>query len=219
MSNSVMIGVVMSGCGHQDGTEIHEAVMTLWAIQKHGGEYQCFAPDIPQHHVLNHVTGEEMSEQRNVLTESGRIARGNIRDLKEFDPDEMDAVIFPGGMGAVKNLSTFMFDGPNCKVHEDVEKVVRAMVERKKPVGALCIAPAVMAKILGDVEVTVGQSQELSGVLQQLGAIPRESSHGEIVKDSRYKIVSTACYMLDAQITQIADDADKLVKAVIEMIP
>ena len=219
MQTNITIGVVLSGCGNKDGAEIHESVLTLWAIHKNGAEYQCFAPDIPQHHVLNFITGDEMDERRNVLIESARIARGDIKDLKEFDADRMDAVIFPGGLGAAKNLSTFAFDGPHCTVNEDVARVVREMAARDKPIGALCIAPAVIAKILGDVEVTVGQDPGASKAVEQMGAVVRETTHGEIVVDSRHRIVTTPCYMLDARVDQIGEGADSLVRAVIDLIP
>lgn len=218
MKKTIRIGVVLSGCGNQDGAEIHESVLTLWAIHKQGADYQCFAPNIPQHHVLNFITGEQLPEQRNVLVESARIARGDIKDLKDFDPEDFDAVIFPGGLGAAKNLSTFAFDGPHCVVNEDVERVVREMAAERKPIGALCIAPAVIAKILGDVKVTVGQDRSAADALKQMGATTQETTHGEIVVDAGKKIVTTPCYMLDARVDQIAEGAENLVKAVIGLV-
>jgi enhancing lycopene biosynthesis protein 2 len=219
MQKKITIGVVLSGCGNQDGAEIHESVLTLWAIHKNGAEYQCFAPDIPQHHVLNFITGQEMAEQRNVLVESARIARGDIKDLRECKADDLDAVIFPGGLGAAKNLSSFAFDGPHCTVNAEVERVVRDMAGQGKPIGALCIAPAVIAKILGAVEVTVGQDPGASQAVGQMGAMVKETrSHGEIVVDTSNRIVSTPCYMLDARVDQIGEGADNLVRAVLELI-
>jgi enhancing lycopene biosynthesis protein 2 len=218
MDKRIRIAVVLSGCGNKDGTEIHESVLTLWAIHKNGADYQCFAPDIPQHHVLNFITGQEMGESRNVLIESARIARGDILDLHEFDADKMDAVIFPGGLGAAKNLSTFAFDGPHCVVNADVERVVREMAARRKPIGALCIAPAVIARILGKVEVTVGTDPGTSKALEQMGAVVRETDHGEIVVDTHNRIVTTPCYMLDARVDQIGQGAENLVQAVIDLV-
>src|SRR5690606_28393538 len=150
------IAVVLSGCGVYDGSEIHEATLTMLAIARHGAEYECFAPDVDQAHVINHITGQEMTEQRNVLIESARIARGKIRSLDEYRAEEFDAIVFPGGFGAAKNLCTFAFDGADCRIHSDVETSVRETVEAGKPVGALCIAPAVITKILGNVKVTIG---------------------------------------------------------------
>lgn len=218
MEKKITIGVVLSGCGNQDGAEIHESVLTLWAIHKNGAEYQCFAPDIPQHHVLNFITGQEMAEQRNVLVESARIARGDIKDLREFKADNFDAIIFPGGLGAAKNLSSFAFDGPHCAVNAEVERVVKDMAGQGKPIGALCIAPAVIVKILGAVEVTVGQDPGASQAVEQMGAMVKETSHGEIVIDARNRIVSTPCYMLDARVDQIGEGAENLVRAVIELM-
>jgi len=211
------IAVILSGCGNKDGAEIHESVMTLWAINRHGADYQCFAPNIPQHHVLNYITDQEMDENRNVLVESARIARGNIKDLVEYNAGDFDALVLPGGLGVAKNLSTFAFDGPHCFVNEAVERAVRDTADRGKPIGALCIAPAIIAKILGDVEVTIGQDTGTEAAVVQMGARHSKTTHGEIVVDRQRKVVTTPCYMLDARVDQIGEGAENLVKAVLEM--
>ena len=169
------IAVVLSGSGVFDGSEVHETTMTLYAIMKNGATYEIFAPDIDQHHVINHITGKEMNEKRNVLIESARIARGEISDLAKFNASEFDALIIPGGFGAAKNLSTFAFDGADCKVNLDVEKAIRSMLEQKKPIGALCITPVIIAKLLGEVELTIGQDQGTADAIQKMGAIQREA--------------------------------------------
>lgn len=212
------IAVVLSGCGNKDGAEIHESVMTLWAIHKHGADYQCFAPNIRQHHVLNFITNEEMEEERNVLVESARIARGAIKDLADFDPGRYDAIIIPGGLGAAKNLSTYAFDGPDCQVNEELAKAVRGMATLRKPIGALCIAPVLVAKILSTVEVTIGHDPATAANLARMGATHKETGHGEIVVDRTNKIVTTPCYMLDARVDQIGEGADNVVKAILELI-
>ncbi len=217
MSDRKKFAVILSGCGNKDGAEIHESVMTLWAIHKHGADYQCFAPDIPQHHVLNFITGQEMAETRNVLVESARIARGNIKDLKEYTADDYDGLIMPGGLGAAKNLSTFAFEGPDCSVNEDVARAVRETAARNKPIGALCIAPAIVAKILGNVTVTIGQDQGTEAALDKMGARHTRTTHGEIAVDREHKVVTTPCYMLDARVDQIGDGAENLVRAILEM--
>lgn len=212
------IAVILSGCGNKDGAEIHESVMTFWAIHKHGADYQCFAPDIPQHHVLNFITGAEMPEQRNVLVESARIARGKILDLAGFQPDDYDALVIPGGLGVAKNLSTFAFEGAECQVNPDVAWAIKEMAFLGKPIGALCIAPAIVARVLGEVEVTVGQDPATIQAIQQMGASHRKTTHGEIIIDRQRKIVTTPCYMLDARVDQIAAGADNLVTALIDLI-
>lgn len=212
------IAVVLSGCGVYDGTEIHEAVLTMLAIDSNGASFEVFAPDIDQHHVVNHITGGEMDETRNVLTESARIARGSVRALDKFNGREFDAVIFPGGFGAAKNLSTFAFDGTNCQVNSDVEAVIREMVRLGKPVGALCIAPVILAKLLGDVELTIGDDAGTIQAIEEMGATHKETTHGEVVVDKKYKIVTTPCYMLDATITQIEEGAQNVVKAILGML-
>lgn len=216
--DNAKIAVVLSGCGNQDGAEIHESTLTLLAIHKLGADYQCFAPDIPQHHVLNFITGEEMDEQRNVLVESARIARGNINKLTEFTPDDFDALIFPGGLGAAKNLSTYAFDGADCRVNSDVKRAITEMHEAGKPIGALCIAPILLAKVLGKGELTVGQDAASAANIETMGGQHTSTTHGEIVVDKKNKIVSTPCYMLNARVDQIADGAENLVKSILELI-
>jgi len=218
MSDRKIFAVILSGCGNKDGAEIHESVMTLWALHKHGAEYQCFAPDIPQHHVLNFITGREMTETRNVMVESARIARGNIKDLKEYKAADYDGLIMPGGLGVAKNLSSFAFDGPGCHVNEDVARAVKETAAQNKPIGALCIAPAIVAKILGNVTVTIGQDSGTETAVIKMGARHEKTTHGEITIDREHKLVTTPCYMLDARVDQIGEGAENLVKALLEMV-
>ncbi len=210
--------VVLAGCGVYDGAEIHEATLTLYAIVKNGGSYEVFAPDIDQHHVINHLTGEEMNESRNVLVESARIARGNIKPLSEFKPEAFDALIFPGGFGAAKNLSTFAFDGTECSVNRDVKNAILGMRDAGKPIGALCISPVILARVLGDVELTIGQDASTASAVENLGATHKKTNHGEVVVDEGNKVVTTPCYMLDATIAQVGDGADNVVKAIMKLL-
>ncbi len=212
------IAVILSGCGNRDGSEIHEATLTLWAIHKNGADYQCYAPDIVQHHVLNHITGEEMAEQRNVLLESARIARGDILDLASFDAASHDALIIPGGLGAAKNLSSYALDGANCTINKDVETAILSMAERNKPIGALCIAPTILAKVLKHVDLTIGQDPTTAANIVTMGASHTTTLQSEVVVDSKRRVVSTPCYMLDARVDQIGDGAEKLVQEVLKMI-
>ncbi len=216
--SSKKFAVVLAGSGVFDGSEIHEAVMTLYAIDQNSAEYEIFAPDIDQHHVINHITGKEMSEKRNVLIESARIARGNIKPLADFKASDFDAIIFPGGFGAAKNLSTFAFDGVDCKVNTDVENAVKNMVEAGKPIGALCISPAIIAKILADVKVTIGKDADTAESIEKMGGSHQKASHREAVVDPKYKVVTTPCYMLEASISDIADDANVVVSKMLELI-
>lgn len=212
------IAVILSGCGNQDGAEIHEATLTLWAIHKNGADYQCYAPDIQQHHVLNHITGKEMDEQRNVLIESARIARGEVLDLADFQASAHDALVIPGGLGAAKNLSTYAFDGPDCTVNADVEKAILAMAGQKKPIGALCIAPAILAKVLDKVEVTIGQDPTTAANIEIMGGRHTTTMQGEITVDTEHKVVTTPCYMLNSRVDQIGEGADRLVQAVLKLM-
>jgi len=210
--------VVLAGCGVYDGAEIHEAVLTMLAIKKQGADYTIFAPDIQQHHVVNHTSGEEMPETRNVLVEAARIARGNIQDLKTYNPDDFDAIIFPGGFGVAKNLCDFAFKGADCDINDDVAEAIQKTVNASKPVGALCISPALLAKVLGDVELTIGQEPGTIEQLHKLGAKHTNTSHGEVVIDTKYKIFTTPCYMLDAEITHIEEGAANIVGKMLEVM-
>jgi enhancing lycopene biosynthesis protein 2 len=210
--------VVLSGCGVYDGAEIHEAVLTLLAIDRAGGTYQCFAPDVAQMHVVNHLTGEATGESRNVLVESARIARGQIKPLSSFDAAKFDTIIFPGGFGAAKNLSSFAVDGPECSVNADVERAVKAMRAANKPIGALCISPAILARVLGEVSLTIGTDAGTASALEQMGAKHVNKTHGQIVVDEAARVVTTPCYMLDSTISQIADGAEAAVKALVELV-
>ncbi|MGB5230111.1 MAG: isoprenoid biosynthesis glyoxalase ElbB [Desulfoprunum sp.] len=218
MSSKPSIAVILAGCGNKDGAEIHEATLTLWAIHRHGADYQCYAPDKKQHHVLNHITGEEMAEERNVLIESARIARGNIKSLAQFDATAHDVLILPGGFGAAKNLCSYAFDGPECTVDESVAAAVRAMHAAKKPIGALCIAPVILARLLPNVMVTVGSDLQTADNITRMGARHQKTTHGEIAVDTTNRVVTTPCYMLDARVDQIGEGAERLVIALLEMV-
>ena len=208
--------VVLSGNGVFDGSEIHEATLTLYAIKKNGADYEIFAPDVDQHHVINHITGKEMEEKRNVLVESARIARGKINDLKSFNPVMFDALILPGGFGAAKNLSTFAFDGPECNINKYVENAITSMHKAGKPIGALCIAPVLLAKALGEVQITIGRDEGTANAVKSLGAEHVDTNHGEVTVDEKNKIFTTPCYMLDADIAQIGEGAENIVKEMLK---
>lgn len=210
--------IVLAGCGVYDGAEIHEATLTMLAISRQNAEYQCFAPDIDQAHVVNHLTGNEMNEKRNVLVESARIARGNILSLADFNSSDYDAIIFPGGFGVAKNLCSFAFDGSDCSVNADVQKAVNEMFRAGKPIGALCISPVLISRIIGGAEVTIGNDPSTASAVETMGGKHIEANHGEVVVDKRNRIVTTPCYMLDANISQIAEGADNIVRTILGMI-
>ncbi len=209
--------VILSGCGVFDGAEIHESTLTLLAIARSGGSYKIFAPDVKQHHVINHISGEEMDETRNVLVESARIARGDIQTLDAYKADDFDALILPGGFGVAKNLCTYAFDGPEFTVDKVISKIIKETHAAAKPIGALCIAPVLITKILGDVDVTIGGDETTAGHIEEMGGVHIPASNGEIVIDIKNRVVTNPCYMNDASITDIADGAENVVKALIEL--
>ncbi|RMF73225.1 MAG: isoprenoid biosynthesis protein ElbB [Acidobacteria bacterium] len=214
------IAVVLSGCGVYDGAEIHEAVITLLALDRMEAEPVICAPDVPQLHVVNHLTGEVAEgESRNVLVESARIARGNIRDVREVSADEVDGLILPGGFGAAKNLCDFAVRGPDCSVNEDVARLVREVHRQGKPIAAVCIAPALIAKVLGDEgpELTIGTDAETAAGLEKLGARHVECPVREFVVDRERKLISTPAYMLAERIGEAAEGIEKTVRTLLEM--
>ncbi|MDG5799068.1 isoprenoid biosynthesis glyoxalase ElbB [Marinilabiliaceae bacterium ANBcel2] len=212
------VAVILAGCGVFDGAEIQETVFSLLSIEKDGAAYEVYAPDIEQKHVINHITGQEMSEKRNVLTEAARITRGKIQPLTKLKTSNFDALILPGGFGVAKNLCTFAFDGADCKVNPEVESVVKEFHKAKKPIGALCISPVLLTKIIGNTKVTIGNDPDASQAVEKMGGTHITTTHAEVVIDKENKIATTPCYMLDATISQIAEGADKVVKETLELI-
>ncbi|MHC8353618.1 isoprenoid biosynthesis glyoxalase ElbB [Pseudomonas sp. RT4P38] len=215
---SKKIAVILSGCGVYDGAEIHESVITLLRLDQRGALVQCFAPNIAQLNVINHLTGEEMPESRNVLVESARIARGNIKDIREASVDDFDALIVPGGFGAAKNLSNFAIEGAGCTVQPDVLALTEAFAEAGKPVGLICISPALAAKIYGPgVTCTIGNDADTAAAMNKMGATHKDCAVTDIVEDKARKLVSTPAYMLAQSISEAASGINKLVDRVLEL--
>ena len=213
------IGVLLSGCGVFDGSEIHEAVLTLLYIDQAGAQAVCFAPDMDQAHVINHLTQQEAGSSRNVLEESARIARGEIQNIKEVDVADLDAVIIPGGFGAAKNLSQFAFKGPESEVNAAVAALLEAAVETHIPIGALCIAPATLGMALKarSPKLTVGSEENVIKALEAIGVRHALCAVDDIVVDEDLKIVTSPAYMLGPSIAHVAKGIKKLVDKVIEM--
>jgi enhancing lycopene biosynthesis protein 2 len=210
------IAVILAGCGHADGAEIHEATMSLLALDQAGAQVQCFAPNIPQMDVINHLTGEKMEEERNVLVEAARIARGNIKPLSAFTADSFDGVLLPGGFGAAKNLCNFATLGSECEVNKEVEEVLRSMHKKGKPIAALCISPVILAKLFDGAKVTLGaDGGAADAVTSGMGARHEVTTHGQITIDEELKLITAPCYMLDASISQIYEGAKVAVEALI----
>ena len=210
--------VILCGCGSMDGSEIHESVMTLLAIDRHDCEYDIFAPDDNQYHVVNHLNNAPTSESRNMLAEAARIARGRIRLIDQCKVDDYDALVFPGGNGAAKNLFTYALDGANCTVREDVSSLIRAFHAAHKPIGALCIAPVMIAKVLGNITITVGSDEKTIRNVHSFGAGHKVTQQTEVAVDEENLIFTTPCYMLPARISDIADCADNLVTRILQYL-
>lgn len=220
------VAIILSGCGVYDGAEIHESVLTLLAIEQQGAKYRCFAPDIEQHHVINHLTGQVAEEKRNVLVEAARIARGDIESLAELYVDEFDALIVPGGFGAAKNLSNFaLIDtsdsesvNDNIKIDQQVLASCQQFAKANKPVGFMCIAPVMIPLVYGKgAKGTIGSDIGVAQATQTLGLQHENCPVDDIVIDEERKLVTTPAYMLATSLTEAASGINKLVAKVISM--
>jgi enhancing lycopene biosynthesis protein 2 len=222
MSQAPRIGVLLSGCGVYDGAEIHEAVITLLALDRAGAEAVCMAPDVDQMHVVDHRTGEPAEETRNVLAESARIARGAIRDVADVRADELDGIILPGGFGAAKNLCNFAVAGAQAAVQPDVARLLRDALAARMPIGVCCIAPAVMAAILRDAgeagELTIGTDADTAAGLEAMGVRHVPCAVEETCVDREHQVVSTPAYMLAGRISEAAAGIEKLVSEVLDLV-
>ncbi len=212
------IAVILSGCGVFDGSEIHEAVLALHAIEKQGASWHCFAPDIDQLHVINHLTGEEMPEKRNVLVEAARIARGKIEDVVKLKADDYDALLLPGGFGAAKNLTDFAIKGADCTINAHVAAACRSFAQAGKPAAYLCIAPTIIPMVYEHgVQGTVGNDKDVSHAFNHMGGDHITCPVDDFVYDNEHNVLSTPAYMLAENISQAASGIDRLVEKLIQL--
>ena len=218
---AVRVGVVLSGCGVMDGSEIHEAVSVLVALDRRGASIDCLAPNIPQADVINHLHHKPERQTRNVLEESARIARGKIRDLAHARAEELDALVFPGGYGAAKNLCTFAVDGPDCRVNDDVARLIRGMHHLRKPIGLACIAPVLAARVLGSMglhpRLTIGTDPATAAAIVKMGGHHQDTAPAEICVDDANLLVTTPCYMNDVGPWVVYEGAEKMVERVLRL--
>ena len=216
------VGVLLSGCGFLDGAEIHESVFTLLELDRKGATIVCCAPDIEVRQVIDHATKQPTSETRNVLKESGRIARCEITDVAKVRAEDLDALIIPGGFGAAKNLCTFADDGAECTVDPDVAKLVGDMLEQKKPVGAICIGPALLARVAGThgvkAKLTIGNDKATAGAIKAMGCTHEDCLVTEAAVDRANKVVTTPAYMLGPGPAAVHEGISKLVGEVLKLI-
>ncbi len=216
----IRVAVVLSGCGHLDGAEIREAVLSLLYLDEHGAKASVFAPDMNQMHVVNHRTGDVVpGESRNVLTEAARIARGEIAPLEKLDAAEFDALILPGGFGAAKNLSDFAINGAEGCILPALQKTIAAFLEARKPVGAICIAPALLALAAKDLglTLTIGQDAGVADTIESLGHRHRNSPVERAVVDKEHHVVTCPAYMYDAPIAAVAKGIRHMVEEVLAL--
>lgn len=224
------IGVLLSGSGVFDGSEIHESVFTLLAVDKRNGEAVCFAPDADQHHVINHLNGDEMNEKRNILTESARIARGKIQDVTKADVKALDALVIPGGFGTAKNHTKWAFEGPDGKIRSDVKKLINDFSAAGKPILGLCMAPTTIAKALEGsdrkVKLTVGTTEEnspydikaISGGMEKTGAKAEMKTVKEVLVDEDNRIITAPCYMMEASVSQVHENIEAATEELFKMM-
>ena len=213
------VGVVLSGCGVYDGAEIHEATLTLFFLDRAGAEIICMAPNVDQMDVVDHIKGEATGEKRNVLVEASRIARGVIKDIKDVKAGDIDALVFPGGFGAAKNLCNFAVKGADCTVNPGVEKLIKEMHSAKKPIGFICIAPVIAAKVLGSFnpQLTIGNDKGTAEAIEKMGGKHVVSPVENAVVDQKNKIVTTPAYMLGPNISKVALGIEKVINEVLKL--
>jgi enhancing lycopene biosynthesis protein 2 len=215
------VAVILAGCGFLDGSEIRESVLTFLALDTEGAKYKIFAPNKDQHHVIDHLKGEEVvGATRNVLEESARIARGEIEDLVHLNAGDFDALIIPGGFGVAKNMCSFAFDGSAASVDQQVAAKLQDFKRADKPIGAICIAPALVALSFSDQKptLTIGDDQDTAAELEKLGAKHQNCATFDCVVDVAHKIVTTPAYMDDsANIADVYSGISKLVKNVLKL--
>lgn len=216
---SRQVAIILSGCGVQDGSEIHEAILTLLRLDQLGIGYRCFAPDIPQS-VVNHLTGEPVPDEvRNVLVESARLARGNIDALDALEPEDFDAVILPGGLGVTRNLSDFAEAGADMTVLPLLRDKLVAFFEDRKPIGMMCIAPLLVPRALGQgIPVTVGQDAGVAGAISSMGGLHKSCGPEDVVIDREHRVLTTPAYMLTDRLGEAAVGIFKLVDRLVEMM-
>jgi len=213
------IAVLLSGCGVYDGSEIYETVLTLLRLDQSGAEYQCIAPNDDMMHVINHMTGEEMPESRNILVEAARLARGNIIDLADAKAEEYDGLILPGGFGAAKNLCDFAVKGTEMSIRQDVIDFVRSFHKAMKPVGLMCIAPVMVPQIFGEKSIcTIGTDPDVASAVTAMGGEHQDRSVDDICVDAVNKVVTTPAYMLASGIFDASKGIFALVDEVLSMI-
>lgn len=207
--------VILAGCGNLDGNNIQETVVLLTAIAREGAIYQCFAPDVEQHEVIDHYTHSEMLERRYVLREAARMAQGNIKPLSEFNANEFDALALPGGYGVMKNLCTYAMAGINATINSEVKQAILAMHNAQKPIGAMCIAPMLIALVLRKGTITLGKTCDASKDAEAIGMTHKEAKQNELVVDSKNLLFTTPCYMLENNLADISTATFDMVKAMI----
>lgn len=214
------VAVLVAGCGYLDGAEIHEAVSTLLALDMAGATYQVFAPNKPQMDVIDHLSQAPTSEQRNVMVEAGRLARGQVKPLEDLHMSDFDALVLPGGFGAAKNLVDYAVKGASCGIDRDVERVLKEAHQLRKPIGAICIAPMVVARALGadhHPRLTIGSDADTAADLVKLGAKHQDATVSEVVVDEKNRIVSTPAYMCAKSIRGVWAGVSKLVSELLRM--
>lgn len=220
MQRKPRFAVVLSGCGRADGSEIHESVCALLCIENMGCTYQCFAPNIKQTAVINHLNNQPMNEERNVLIEAARIARGNILDISEFKTSDFDGIIFPGGMGAVTNWCDFAEKGTDCDINNSIYSVIRKCYDDKLVIGAMCIAPVLIAMVLADKKVrfTLGAGGATAQKLEKMGAVHQEVGVREVCVDKENRVCTTPAYMLATNMLDVCQGAQNLIGAMCQLI-
>jgi enhancing lycopene biosynthesis protein 2 len=214
------IAVILHGCGARDGSEIHESTLTMLALDLLGANFECFAPAEKQARVVDHLSGEECDETRWMHIEAARIARGKVKNISELRVTDFDALVIPGGSGTAANLCSYAKDGVRMKVHSELEKILRSFHQVKKPIGAICIAPVILAKVFGEYRpvLTIGDDSKTAGAMQEMGAKHQNCSVGSCVVDRQNLLVTTPAYMLAGSIKELWPGIQAFCQQILELV-
>ena len=211
--------VVLAGCGRKDGSEINEAITLLLSIEQHHCEYQCFAPNRPQTEVVDHLTEKVIKEERNILTEAARLARSKILPIEKYKAEDYDGLLFSGGYGVAKNLCDYAYKGADMEVHPDVARAILETHEANKPIGAMCIAPVMLAKLISGVCITLGNdgTPDANNIIK-MGANHVQTEAGDVCADNDKLVFTTPAYMLDSSLKDVYDGAFNLVETIVDSL-
>ena len=212
--------IILSGCGQVDGSETHETILTILALEQHNLDWEGLAPSGLQTEVYDHYTNtKENISPSSMITEAARLVRGNITIINAVNASDYAAVIIPGGAGVIKNLSNYSTAGINFTIHPELLAFMATIVRLQIPAGFICIAPILIPKLYGNKpKLTIGSNVELAAKIVQIGGEHCDCLANDIVIDHAQKIVSTPANMVAKNIVEVYHGIYKLVTQIANWI-